>query len=214
MFEIYGLFHKKDADKVQRLKKHLTSYAFFEDPSSIPQLPPLFQRYQNVITQCERVILSFQYMRYHNLPIISYDFLKSALEAFLPVKEKVLVEFSAACPDWNILSGNCQILSNNQAVLKCNVQNAVPFFDEMRKTTYFTYLDTRRLPHIVWIEDTKSLSYKHNLIKKMGFAGICWADPVLASEGNWEALSVIYKQKDSVIVHKRPEEDYEIPFPN
>ena len=80
----------------------------------------------------------------------------------------------------------------NIAQFKAAVNCSTVFFDENMGASYFTYNSEN--PHLVWVEDTRAIAYKHNLIKSAGFKGIYWENPYCLLEGNWEALTAIYKK--------------------
>ncbi len=143
---------------------------------------------------CEKIIL-------RNLKTESFfsnitlEEIKTASEFYKDFKNKILIELSGKCYDYNMLTLDKTILTNNQAILKSVVHKSKICYDSFSGNSYFTYLSEKNTPKFVWLENTKSLSEKHNLIKELGFCGICWESPHTVSEGNWESLYMAYRKR-------------------
>ena len=75
------------------------------------------------------------------------------------------------------------MLSINQGILNSYVHGSRIFEDEASGVPYYTFNG-----HLVWIHDVKSVSQRHNLIKKLGFKGIFIRDVKMAADGNWDSL--------------------------
>ena len=121
------------------------------------------------------------------------SFFEKTLTDFKRLKHKTLIELSGECIDFNMHTADFQILSYNQAILKCATKGAKTFFDENSYSSYYTCLDEQSKPHLVFMEDTKSISKKHNMIKAMNFKGLVWKDVALMADGNWESLKGAYQ---------------------
>ncbi len=126
-------------------------------------------------------------------PHTPLPFFEKTLAEFEKLKHKTLIELSGESVDFNMHTAKAQILSYNQAILKCATKGSKTFFDESSYSSYFTYLDEQKSPHLVFMEDTKSISKKHNLVKSRKFKGICWKDVHLMADGNWESLKGAYQ---------------------
>jgi hypothetical protein len=126
-------------------------------------------------------------------PALQMSDFQKVLTKFEPLKHKTLIELSGECIDFNMHTTAFDILSYNQAILKCAIKGAKTFFDECSFSSYYTYLDDNNNPHLVFMEDTKSISRKHNLVKDSGFLGICWKDVSKVADGNWESLKGAYQ---------------------
>ena len=127
------------------------------------------------------------------MPASPLKFFKKTLAEFETLKHKTLIELSGESIDFNMRTTAFEILSYNQAILKCAIKGSKTFFDETSFSSYYTYLDEENNPHLVFMEDTKSISHKHNLVKEMKFKGICWKDMHLMADGNWESLKGAYQ---------------------
>ncbi|MBR3942987.1 MAG: hypothetical protein IKJ55_06485 [Clostridia bacterium] len=191
MFEIFGTFKKDDA-RNGRLTRYFTKTFFSED--TIDLVPPCYAKFRQFIATKNEVILSFRSFRYENAPYVTKTFLTDALEDFSPVKEKTVVELSPISTDFNLKTGIAIPMNGNQAVLRATIKGCPLFYDEHKACAYFTYLSDA--PHLVWVENTRSLAEKHNLIKKAGFKGIYWRNPYDLPEGNWEAMYEIYNKRN------------------
>lgn len=149
-------------------------------------VPPAVKIAEFYGTFCDFLIVRFPILA----PLTPYTplpFFEKVLSDFLPLKHKTLIELSGECLDFDMYSSSFESLSYNQATLKCALMSSKVFFDEATYLSYFTYLK-EETPHIVFLEDTLSLSKKHNLIKEKGFLGIAWKDTEIMADGNWESL--------------------------
>lgn len=170
--------------------------------SKILVLPPFPEVVRFYEPFCEKIILSFYVKRRYwkaNNPHLSIPELKQVLLDFSQLKHKILIELTGSCLDFDLRSGEEKTISTNKAVLTSAERGSNIFLDRTTGCPYFTYRDKQDASHIVWLENTQSLSEKHNLIKAANFRGICWDSPFLACDGNWEALSAIFKKKDFTI---------------
>ncbi|MBQ7040092.1 MAG: hypothetical protein IJN39_05945 [Clostridia bacterium] len=192
MFEIWGTLNGRDASKDNRLSEYFTRVLSPEEEKNILFVPPSYSLWQKRIETEPVIILTFKHFRYQNSPYVTLNQLKTALSDFLPVKEKTLIELSATSEDFNLKTGKSIPLSLNIAHLKAGIKCSEIFFDESVGASYFTY-DNGSV-HLVWVEDTRAIALKHNLIKSLGFKGIYWQNPYPLIEGNWEALTAIYKK--------------------
>lgn len=193
MFEIWGTLKLNDSTKNLRISKYFTRV--LNDESEALIVPPAYVLWQKEIEKCANAILSFRYFHYEKGPYVTKEFLEKSLSEFYTVKEKILVSLTPMCIDYNLKNGNSIPLTLNQAMLKQHIKSSELFFDSDIGSSYFTY--NKENPHLVWVEDTKSLSYKHNLIKSMGFKGIYWENPYGLLEGNWESLYGIWQKRTS-----------------
>lgn len=126
-------------------------------------------------------------------PATPLHFFEKTLSEFEKLKSKVLIELSGESIDFDMYTADFEVLNYNQAILRCAIKGSKTFFDQNSFYSYFTYLDDANKPHLVFTEDTKSISQKHNIIKGMKFKGICWKDVHLMSDGNWESLKGAYQ---------------------
>lgn len=150
-------------------------------------VPPIFKIAEFYAHFSDFIIVRFPY-RIPLKPCTHMPDFENTLKDFLPLKHKTLIELSGECADFNMYTSEYNILSYNQAVLKCSVKGSKAFFDDSSYASYFTYLDISGEPHLVYMEDTVSISKKHNLVKDSGFCGIAWKDVALMADGNWESL--------------------------
>ena len=192
MFEIWGTLNGRYTEKDKRLSEHFTRVLNHEEEKSILFVPPSLPLWQKKLEQEQTAVLTFKYFRYENSPYVTAQQLKSALQDFLPFREKMLVSLSPICTDYNLKSGTAIPLTINIAQFKAAVNCSCIYFDEGIGSSYFTYKSENT--HLVWVEDTKAIAYKHNLIKAAGFKGIYWENPYALLEGGWESLTAIYKK--------------------
>ena len=160
-------------------------------------LPPFYKVAEFYAKFSEKIIIKFCGERKFYTPVHPYvteEELRCVLNEFSPFKEKCLIMLSGSSFEYDMLSHQKTVLTNNQAVLKALVHSSSIYYDKISQNSYFTYKNENRRPKFVWVEDTKSLSFKHNLIKNSGFCGICWESPYIMSEGNWETLYSAYNK--------------------
>ena len=157
-------------------------------------LPPEIKIAQFYTHFSDFIIVRFPYI-VPLKPSTRLPFFKKTLNDFSPIKHKTLIELSGESADFNMQTASFEILSYNQAILRCAIKGAKTFFDETTFCSYYTYLDEKGIPHLVYTDDTKSISHRHNLIKESGFSGICWKNISLMADGNWESLKGAYLNK-------------------
>ena len=191
MFEIWGNMNNLSQNEQLRFKRYLTH---IDDGNTIPFVPVSYPLWEGFLEKCEVAVLTFKYFCYENSPKVTINQLENALKDFIHFKEKLLISLSPTGYDYN-LSKDIKIpITASRAVLKSAVKKAKIFYSEEIGSSYFTYSpDT----HLVWFEDTLSLSKKHNLIKKYGYRGIYWEDAKGLFDGNWEALYEIYQKREN-----------------
>lgn len=161
-------------------------------------LPPITKIIKCYSDFCDKIIINFNCLEDYKPsihPNITTKELTEILENLTQIKDKCLVQLSGNCYDYTMTTHTKNILTNNQATLKAIVHSSEIYYDEISGNSYFTYLGENSVPHFVWLEDTKSLSVKHNLIKEYGFCGICWENPYIVSEGNWESMYMAYEKR-------------------
>lgn len=154
-------------------------------------LPPIIKVAEFYSNFADFIIIRFPYIEPLK-PSTQLPFFKQVLADFEKIKHKTLIELSGECADFNMHTATLEILSYNQAILKCALKNSKVFFDKYSFSSYYTYLSEDGFPHLVFMEDTKSISEKHNLLKSAGFLGICWKDVSQMADGNWESLKGVY----------------------
>ena len=160
-------------------------------------LPPIRKAVEAYNNYCDRIIINFNCLENYKPPIHpnqTMTELEMVLNSLDFCKEKCLIQLSGNCYDYSMSNHSKITLTNNQAVLKALVHSSQIIFDEKSGNSYFTYLGENLSPRFVWVEDTKSLSVKHNLIKEKGYLGICWENVHTVSEGNWESMYMAYKK--------------------
>ncbi len=191
MFEIWGTLSSQEDIRTQRIAKYLTKT--FTDEQEVALIPPNYELWKNEIEQMEAAVVTFRYFHYQNAPFVTKKQLEDVLLLFEPVKHKILIELSAMGADFNLDKEIHIPLTANQATLKACVKSCPIFFSPEIGSAYFTYQATDT--HLVWFENTQSIAYKHNLIKKNGFKGIYWNNPYALTEGNWESLYEIWQKR-------------------
>lgn len=160
-------------------------------------LPPVRKVVEMYNNYCDRIIINFNCLENYKPqihPNTTLSELESVLNSLEFCKEKCLIQLSGNCYDYSMSNHTRITLTNNQAVLKALVHSSQIIFDDKSGNSYFTYLGENLSPRFVWVEDTKSLSVKHNLIKEKGYLGICWENVRIVSEGNWESMHMAYKR--------------------
>lgn len=194
----YSFIHPKTYDgEIFNLER---SYRDFEKNvsmlNSFPKkgviIPPDFKLAEFYSHFCDFLIIRFPY----NAPLCPcapLTFFEMTLNEMLPLKHKILIELSGECTDFDMYTASQEILSYNQAILKCGIKGSKTFFDKSTQYSYYTYLNEKSTPHLVYMEDTQSISLKHNMIKKAGYLGICWKDVSIMADGNWESLKGAYQ---------------------
>ncbi len=156
-------------------------------------LPPFYNVAEFYAGLCDKIIVTFPTS--DNLmigPFVTIKQLERVLEWFSPVRDKTLIMLSGLSRDYSINTHSLKYITNNQAQLKGMIKQSLKFTSDELGCSYFTYLNESGEAHIVYIEDTHSLSLRHNMIKGAGFAGICWDNASAMTEGNWEALKAAY----------------------
>lgn len=192
IFELHGYFTKEQVNEIDRFSKTLThfcSYDIFNHPkykniSSYSFINPL----ESVDTSKENTVLSFY--RKSASPYLSNQYLKYTLNEFSHYKSQILIELLACGADVNLSDLTSVYISSNEATLKGYMLQAETFYDETNQIFYYTYLKDNDL-HIVWIENTQTIMSKASMILKSGYKGIFIRNPILASQGNWEAMHLI-----------------------
>ncbi|MBQ2897087.1 MAG: hypothetical protein IJE46_02035 [Clostridia bacterium] len=154
-------------------------------------VPPAIKVAQFYSHFCDFIVVRFP-CQFLLSPCTNLPYFNKVLTDFLPVKHKTLIELSGECLNFNMLTSQYEILSYNQAILKCSIKGSKTFFDESIYSSYFTYSDSNHSPHLVFLEDTLSISKKHNLVKEKGYMGIAWKDVFIMADGNWESLRGAY----------------------
>lgn len=157
-------------------------------------LPPLIKVADFYLNFSDFIIVRFPFIEplkpSHQMP-----FFKKVLLDFEKIKNKVLIELSGESVDFDMHTTSYETLSYNRAILKCATKGSKTFFDSDSTLSYYTYLSEQEKPHLVFMEDTRSISEKHNLIKSSGFLGVCWKDVAIMADGNWESLKGAYQNK-------------------
>ena len=138
------------------------------------------------------IIIRFPYIEPLK-PSTNMPLFQKALADFEKLRQKTLIELTGECVDFNMHTSGFETYTYNQAVLKCALKGSKVFFDESSFSSYYTYLSDDDSPHLVFMEDTKSISQKHNAVKASGFLGICWKDVETLADGNWESLKGAYQ---------------------
>ncbi|MBO5454865.1 MAG: hypothetical protein J6A69_13015 [Clostridia bacterium] len=177
-----------------RFKSNVNSLAKIEYNAVIilPPFPEVADFYTNF---CQYVILRFEGKRKYykdNYPDMRIEELEEFCHSYKGDKSKILFEISALCKDCNINRQSFNYFSLSQAKLKQYVNGSKMFFDKNTMHNYYTYCDENDEVHIMWYEDNDSISEFHNIIKENDFGGISWKNPVLAADGNWEAMNAVY----------------------
>lgn len=192
MFEIWGTLNGKNKEKDKRLASYLTRTLTFEEQKSLLFFSPFDKAFEQRLVTEETAVMTFKHTFFSNSPYVNMKNLKTALNIFLPYKDKIIVSLSAECRDYNLVTEKMIPITLNIANFKASIHSSKIFFDEESGASYFTYM--KNSPHLVWLEDTKSIALKHNLIKSSGYKGIYWENPYPLLDGNWEALTAIYKK--------------------
>ena len=193
MFEIWATLSKNDNSKNDRLNRYMTHV--FKSEDEMRFIPQSYELWKDELFNMDHAVLTFRYFKSHNSPYVTLNQLNKALKDFKEFKEKILISLSPMATDYNLDNDVCIPLTLNQAILKANIKSLPIYFSEEIGASYFTY--SKNQSHLVWIEDTKSLALKHNLIKESGYRGIYWENPYSLLEGNWEALSEVWKKRTS-----------------
>jgi len=168
---------------------HLNSF-----PKKGVILPPSLKLGEFYLNFCDFLIIRFPYFA-PLTPCMPITLFEKKLLELSPIKHRVLIELSGDCTDFDMYSASFDIFSYNQAVLKCAIKSSKVFFDRNSYYSYYTYLSEKGTPHLVFMEDTQSISKKHNLIKKAGYLGICWKNVAVMADGNWESLKGVYENR-------------------
>ena len=155
-------------------------------------LPPIIKVAEFYSNFADFIIVRFPYVEPLK-PSTQLPFFQKVLADFEKLRHKTLIELSGESADFNMHTSDFEIYTYNQAILKCAVKGSKVFFDDCSFSSYYTYLSEDGFPHLVFMEDTKSISRKHNLVKDSGFLGICWKDVSKVADGNWESLKGAYQ---------------------
>ncbi len=168
-----------------QFEKNITLLNSFTKKVAI--VPPSFKIAEFYAPLCDFLIVRFPITSPLTPPYPLTSF-KKVLEEFLPLKNKTLIELSGECTDFDMLDASWENLSYNQAILKCSLKGAKTFFIDSMCYSYYTYLSPGGSPRLVFLEDTLSISTRHNLIKEKGYRGIAWKNVSIMADGNWESL--------------------------
>lgn len=171
-------------------EKNLTLLNSFPQKGVI--LPPVVKVAEFYADYTDFIIIRFPYIEPLK-PSTQLPFFKKILADFEKIRHKTLIELSGESADFNMHTWDFEIYTYNQSILKCAIKGSKVFFDESSFSSYYTYSDEQNIPHLVFMEDTKSISKKHNLIKDSGFLGLCWKDVSKVADGNWESLKGAYQ---------------------
>lgn len=191
MFEIWGTLNGKNKEKDQRISSYLTKTLTIDETENLNFFYPF--GFKNEELNKENIaVMSFKNLSILNSPYLTIKNLEKALSVFSPYKDKILVSLSAECRDYNLATEKMIPITLNIASFKALVNSSEMYFCEEFGASYFTY--QKSSPHLVWIEDTKSIALKHNMIKAYGYKGIYLENPYSLLDGNWEALTAMYKK--------------------
>lgn len=105
--------------------------------------------------------------------VASVGWVTNVLDYALTVvpKEKIVLGVAAYGYDW-AKGTTTKSYGINGMLNLAKSNNASIQFDNVSKTPYFTYKDSKGIQHNVWYEDAKSLSYKLDLVNQKGIKGI------------------------------------------
>lgn len=135
-------------------------------------------------TDKEYIVLSF--LRKDFSPYLPIKMLEFFLDKYSHLNKKILTELYFYCIDINLSTGKKNIISLNQANMNSFTYQSRIFYYDTDDIFYYTY--EKDGLHIVWIENTETITNKVRLIEKKGFKGIFIRDVPLALDGNWESL--------------------------
>ena len=192
MFEIWGTLNGKNKEKDSRISGYLTHTLTFKEQNSVLFFSPFGEIFESGLAKADVAVMTFSRTDLLNSPYVNIKSLEKALRVFSPYKDKILVSLSAECRDYNLATEKMIPITLNIASFKALVNSSEMYFCEEFGASYFTY--QKSSPHLVWIEDTKSIALKHNMIKAYGYKGIYLENPYSLLDGNWEALTAMYKK--------------------
>ena len=106
--------------------------------------------------------------------------------------KNIFFELNLYCTDFDFATRKKNTLSINRGILNSYVNQSRVFENERFGVSYYTYNG-----HLVFVNDVKSVSLRHNLIKRCGFKGVFVRDVNMASDGNWDSLCGMKKAQNS-----------------
>ena len=185
MLEILGYLKAKEERLLKHIDGQVEHFADFSDGNykrvkNTAVIIPPDKNAARHFSASNKVIVNTENPDMPSLPDLKqYESLLSSLSDF----KDVYIELNLYCSDFDFKTRRKTTLSVNQGILNSYVHGSRIFTDEITGVSYYTYMG-----HLVWIHDPKSVSQRHNLIKKMGFKGIFIRDVKMAADGNWDSL--------------------------
>ncbi len=190
MFEILGYLKEREERHLKHIHRVIESFSDFSDKNYLKAentaviIPPDRRAALHYLKN-NTVILNFESP--HLPGLLSLKKFERALSSLADLKE-AYVELNLYCSDFDFELRRKEIISVNRGIFNSYVKGSTIFTDESTGASYYTHPG-----HLVWIHDVKSVSLRHNLVKRAGFKGIFIRDVKMAADGNWDSLCGMMK---------------------
>ena len=115
---------------------------------------------------------------------------------FIP-KEKLYLGIAAYGYDWSYVNGEKKVdfLDYNMVMERVKKYNAAIKWDTPSQSPYFIYVDSNGVKHTVWFENSYSVKFKLDLIKKYDIAGAAMWKLGEEDPEYWNLFKDMFKNK-------------------
>ena len=110
-------------------------------------------------------------------------------------REKILMGVPFYGFDWRLpfITGQRATQVDYTSALQLAAQYGVSIqFDDLSQAPYFSYMDMRGIPHVVWFEDARSFQAKYNLVLEYGLRGVSYWALGMNAPQNWYVLTQMF----------------------
>ncbi|MDP5274116.1 glycosyl hydrolase family 18 protein [Chengkuizengella axinellae] len=125
-------------------------------------------------------------------PVSGLDWVENVLKYAVSEidSDKILIGINSYGYDWNLnnSSKNKSILWSELSKIINTNNSTQMYWDDAANSPYLTYTDTNGDEHIVWYEDSKSITDKVDLVDQYGLAGVSVWEVGLTNDGLWTAI--------------------------
>lgn len=123
-------------------------------------------------------------------PIASIDWVKKVIDYTITVvpREKIILGLAAYGYDWS--ANGTKAYSINGIMNLASTYGATILWDDLSKSSYFTYKDSAGISHTVWFENDKSISYKLDLVNSYNLKGVAIWRLGLENADYWNTIKM------------------------
>ncbi len=113
--------------------------------------------------------------------------------------EKIMMGIPLYGYDWSLPykqeNPRANAISIQEAVQLADFNKTVIHYDFLAQSPYFNYFDNADHPHIVWLENEKSVSAKYELVHALDLRGVSFWSLATPFPENWEVLKAFFNIK-------------------